>query len=385
MPQASPLVSSSQPQRPLAPHKNLNELQDVLLTLTNTQTRFLNETRSSIRNMKMQMGHLVNMINNRPQGNSPSTRVMNPREHCQDITLKSGKQYDEPTEGVVSKENVLEEHEKENEFKKLHINIPFTDALEQMPSYEKFKKDILFKKRNMEEYETVALMKDCCAILQRKLPPKLRDAGSFTIEAQPSTITLQLEDRSVKHQRGIIEDVLVKVDKFIFLANFIVLDMEEDANISIILGRSILATGKALIDVQKYELKLRVQGDEVVFNVFKAMNYSKESGSCCSADVIEGVVSVTSLVNDFLELSHAILELKEVVYEAMEYFNWINSYGPYYNKKFEELGKGPEKTLPFIEKPPVLELKSLPDHLQYAYLGEKDTLPVIVSSSLSNV
>ena len=70
-------------------------------------------------------------------------------------------------------------------------------------------------------------------------------------EAKPTTVTLQLADQSLKHSRRINEDVLVKVDKFILPANFIVLDMEEDKEIPIILGRPFLATGRALIDVQK--------------------------------------------------------------------------------------------------------------------------------------
>ena len=70
-------------------------------------------------------------------------------------------------------------------FKKLHINIPFVDALEQMPSYVKFMKDILSKKRRLSDFETVNLTKECSAILQRKLPQKLKDPGSFTI---PCTI-----------------------------------------------------------------------------------------------------------------------------------------------------------------------------------------------------
>ncbi|XP_062112528.1 uncharacterized protein LOC133823699 [Humulus lupulus] len=170
-------------------------------------------------------------------------------------------------------------------FKRLHINIPFAETLEQMPSYVKFMKEILSKKRKMEDNETVALIEECSAILQRKLPQKLMDPGSFTIpctignfeckhalcdfgasinlmplsifkrlglgEAKPTTVTLQLADRSLAHPRGVIEDKLVKVDKFIFLAYFIVLDMEEDTNVSISLGRPFLATARALINVQK--------------------------------------------------------------------------------------------------------------------------------------
>ena len=129
----------------------------------------------------------------------------------------------------------------------------------------------------------VALTEECSAILQKKLPPKLKDPGSFTIpctignleemqalcdlgasinlmplsvykrlklgEAKHTTVTLQLADRSLAHPLGIVEDVLVKVGKFILPTDFIVLDMEEDGRIPIILGHPFLATGQALIDV----------------------------------------------------------------------------------------------------------------------------------------
>ena len=129
----------------------------------------------------------------------------------------------------------------------------------------KFMKEVLSKKRRLLDYETVVLTEECSAILQKKLPPKLKDLGSFTIlcsignaiferalcdlgarinlmplsifkklslgEARPTTVTLQLANRSLKHHRGIIEDVLVNVDKFIFPTDFIALDMEEDKHI----------------------------------------------------------------------------------------------------------------------------------------------------------
>ena len=192
-------------------------------------------------------------------------------------------------------------------FKKLHINIPFSDALEQMPSYVKFMKDILSQKRILADFETVNLTEECSAILQMKLPQKLKDPGSFTIlctignaiferalcylgasinllplsifkhlglgEARPTTVTLKLADRSLKQPRGVIEDVLVKVDKFVSPTDFIVLDMEEDKEKPIILGRQFLATCRAMIDVQRGELKLRVQEDEVKFNVFEALRH----------------------------------------------------------------------------------------------------------------
>ena len=154
-------------------------------------------------------------------------------------------------------------------FKKLHINIPFAKALEKMSGYVKFMKDALSKKRKLEDYETVTMSEECSAILQKKLPSKLKDPGSFPIpcaignavferalcdlsasfnlmswsifkklklgEALPTTVTLQLADWSLTHPHCIIEDVLVKVDKFIFPTDFIILDMQEDKEVPIIL------------------------------------------------------------------------------------------------------------------------------------------------------
>ncbi|XP_075483622.1 uncharacterized protein LOC142523776 [Primulina tabacum] len=154
-----------------------------------------------------------------------------------------------------------------------------------MPNYAKFIKDVMSKKRKLQEFETVKLTEECSAILQKKLPQKLKDPGSFNIpcfiggykcskalcdlrasinlmplsiyselelgEVKPTTITLQLADRSLTYPRGIVEDVLVKVDKFIFSADFVILEMEEDHDTPLIFGRPFLATGRALIDVHK--------------------------------------------------------------------------------------------------------------------------------------
>ena len=146
-----------------------------------------------------------------------------------------------------------------------------------MLSYAKFMKDILSNRHRIDDCSTITLSEECSAIIQRKLPPKMKDPGSFTVpcaigdlyfekalcdlgasinlmpfsifqklgigEVKSTRVTLQMADRSIKYPRGIIEDVLVKVDKFIFPADFVVLDMEEVTNIPIILGRPFLATG----------------------------------------------------------------------------------------------------------------------------------------------
>ncbi|KAM6551806.1 hypothetical protein CsatB_001614 [Cannabis sativa] len=328
--------------------------------------QFMMETRASIKTLETQMEQLATQVEKQAQGNSPSTNDAKGREQCKAISLRSGKKYDgpemiqpvdeeikdqtAPTQASSDKKitdspappqqsppinidhhvkipypqrlrktNLDKQFTKFLEvFKRLHINIPFAEALEQMPRYVKFMKEILSKKRKLEDYETVALTEECSAILQKKLPPKLKDPGSFNIpcsiggsvetkalcdlgasinlmplsvfkrlglgKAKPTTVTLQLADRSLTHPRGIIEDVLVKVGKFIFPADFLILDMEEDSTIPIILGRPFLATGRALIDVQKGELKLRVQDEEVNFNVFAPTDIP----TCCKIEMVKG-------------------------------------------------------------------------------------------------
>ena len=109
-------------------------------------------------------------------------------------------------------------------------------------------------------------------------------------EARPTTVILQLVDRSLKHPQGVIENVLVKVDKFIFPGDFIVLDMEKDKEIPIILGKPFLATGRAMIDVQKGELKLRVQDDKFIFSVFNAMRHPTKSDTCFMIEAVETIL-----------------------------------------------------------------------------------------------
>ncbi|XP_073120719.1 uncharacterized protein [Henckelia pumila] len=179
-------------------------------------------------------------------------------------------------------------------FEKLHINIPFTDTLQKMPKYAKFLKEVMSRKRKLEDFEMVNLTEECSAILQKKIPQQLKDLGSFMIlgtigysnfnkelydlganinliplsifrilgfgEVKPMPIALQLEDRSLTYPRGIIGDVLVKIDKFIFPANFVVIDMEEDEDMSLILGRPFFATAEANIDVKKGDFSMGVEG-----------------------------------------------------------------------------------------------------------------------------
>ncbi|KAH9801189.1 hypothetical protein KPL71_000934 [Citrus sinensis] len=243
----------------------------------------------SLRNLENQIGQLATTMTSRTQESLPSN-TEDPRreskEHCKFRhpphlpqrfhKQKKDKQFSKFLEVL----------------KQLHINIHFVEALEQMPNYVKFLKDIMARKRRLGEFETVALTHENSYMLQNKIPAKVKDLRSFTIqcsigtryagralcdlganinlmalsvfkqlevgECRPTTVTLQLANRSHVYPEGKIEDVLVKVDKFIFPVDFIVLDFEADKEVPIILGRPFLATGKTLIDVQKGELTMRV-------------------------------------------------------------------------------------------------------------------------------
>ncbi|XP_065638021.1 uncharacterized protein LOC136071088 [Quercus suber] len=310
-------------------------------------------------------------------------------------------------------------------FKQFHINIPLIEALEQMPKYAKFLKDIISKKRKLEEHETIMLTEKSSAILQKKLPLKLKDPGSFTIpctigksyfdrdlcnlgasinlmplsvfrklgfgEVKPTTISLQLADRSIKYPRGVIEHVLVKVDKFIFPVDFIVLDMDEDEEIPLILGRPFLATGRTLIDVQQGKLVLRVGEDEVTFDVFKPMKFPSETHSCFQISDRDVIMANETCAIDFLKLPLEVCLTRstpvkfndEEIKECERYLEATPLFPPLMQPKLEDL-KSCQPTSP-PEEPPKLELKPLPSNLRYAFLGQDSTFPVIINSSLSDV
>ncbi|XP_057745061.1 uncharacterized protein LOC130962921 [Arachis stenosperma] len=169
-------------------------------------------------------------------------------------------------------------------FKKLEINIPLAKALEQMPLYAKFIKELINQKRSWHEKEIVLLTEECNAVIQRGLPPKIKDPGSFFLpctignitidkalcdlgasinlmpysmmrrlcieEVKPTQMSLELVDKSLILPKGVIENLLVKVDKFIFPTDFVILDLNKEGGDSIILGRPFLATARAIIDVE---------------------------------------------------------------------------------------------------------------------------------------
>ncbi|XP_049344200.1 uncharacterized protein LOC125808563 [Solanum verrucosum] len=189
--------------------------------------------------------------------------------------------------------------------KQLRVNILFTEVITLMLAYAKFFKEILSNKRKVEETSVVKLNAHCSAILQNKLPQKYGVPGSFIIPCALGTarlekslcgsrasinllplsifkklegklrimksipMSLQLADQSTIIPEGIVEDFLVRVDKFVFPVYFSVVDMEENKEVLLILDRPFLATGREILDVYEEKQMLRVGEENVVFNMKK--------------------------------------------------------------------------------------------------------------------
>uniref|UniRef100_A0A1S4BJY9 Uncharacterized protein n=1 Tax=Nicotiana tabacum TaxID=4097 RepID=A0A1S4BJY9_TOBAC len=205
------------------------------------------------------------------------------------------------------KNTQLAKHQKEEQYKKffemlkqIQVNIPLIKALKEMPGYAKMMKYLMSQKFDFQDLATVTLTQTYSAVVTRPVAEKLSDPGSFTIpctignfafakalcdlgasinimplviykrlgigRARPTSMLLQLADRTMKRPFGILDDVLIQVGKFVFPTDFVILDCKVDEEIPTILGRPFLATGRALIDSETGELKMRLNDEEIIFN-----------------------------------------------------------------------------------------------------------------------
>ncbi|KAL0434355.1 UNVERIFIED_CONTAM: hypothetical protein Slati_2769800 [Sesamum latifolium] len=231
-------------------------LEPRLHPISNQDAR-LQSQEALIRNIEVQIGQLMSIVSGRKEGQLPSDTEKNPREQVNAIFVRNEKAIgDEPPKEKVEEAQAQKEEESQEETKgsPLILNLD-------MPSSAKFLKEVLSTKKKWEGGASVNLM-----------PYSIFEKLGMH-ELTPFIITLQLADRSIKYPRGIVKDVLVNIGKFIIPIDFIVLDMEEDKNMPLILGRHFLAMSRALIDVQKGQLTFRVNDEHVVFNVFKPMKY----------------------------------------------------------------------------------------------------------------
>ena len=296
------------------------------------------------------------------------------------------------------------------------MNIPLLDAIKQIPSYAKFLKDLCTVKRKLGVNKEAFMTEQSTSLIRNNLPPKYKDLGSPTIsivvensklghalvdlgasvnllpysiyvelglgELEPTNITLQLSDRSVKIPRGIVKDVLVKVDMFYFPVDFLVLDTQPVVNqgtqFPVILGRPFLATANAIIHCRGGLMTLSFGNMTVNLNIFNVIKEMGDEEDVCEVNMIDSVVQkyvdsvsyddplmyclvspswveeVTTSESEFL---HSIIEHSEVL-DA-------NGWAP----KFETLPPIEDRVLTSEKRPPKLELKPLPSHLKYAFLG----------------
>ncbi|CAN6570922.1 unnamed protein product [Malus baccata var. baccata] len=454
--------------------KPATTLEDTVKLLAQNTLKFQQTTNSTFQQhsaaltkMETQLGQIADALNQREVGKFPSQPVILQRNQEQAkaiTTLRNGKvinnrvgnevtnEFDHVNAGVTQGENEkpneepsqatssfeapnlhkaekpytppipfpgrLAKSKQDKSFKeifdilsKVNVNLPLLDVIRNMPAYGKFFKELNNYKRKYGPHEKVVVSENVSAVLQRKLLPKLKDPGSFSInitiwdkkvekamldlgasinlmpysvylqlglgELKATTISLQLADRSVKYPRGIVEDILVQIDKLILPADFVVLDMEEapihDRELPILLGRPFMATAKTIIDVQNGLLTMTVLGETVQFKVFEALSHPSSSLECYAIDVLDSLVFSKFLQAQSIEPLQTVLSQSQDEFneedELMEEVAALEALAPY-----------PLNVSPLAPK---LELKPLPPHLKYAYLAEFETLPVIIASDLN--
>ncbi|KAM2028094.1 hypothetical protein ACFX1T_020291 [Malus domestica] len=329
-------------------------------------------------------------------------------------------------------------------FRKVQVNIPLLDAIKQVPRYAKFLKELCTTSKRISTKEVVKVGENVSTILQCKLPPKCKDPGSFTIpcvigstrfkstmldlvasinvmpysiyasmnlgELKHDDVIIQLADRSNAYSKGVLEDVLVQVDHLIFPADFYVLEMDESDHAPsspILLGRPFMKTARTKIDVFNGTLSMEFDGEVVNFNLSDSIKYPSEDHSCFSIDIIDFLAQgyLEDLNDDALEkvitrgmelkikgaepmLTHGIhkpLHAVPLIEEFIELVAALVSLPKHDGKSpnFDSIPISTNKLLPSIIQAPILDLKPLPSHLKYIFLGENETLPAIISSSVT--
>nr|GEU78539.1 reverse transcriptase domain-containing protein [Tanacetum cinerariifolium] len=348
-------------------------------------------------------------------------------------------------------------------FHDLHFDISFADALLLMPKFASTIKSSLTNNDKLFKLAKVPLNENCSAMLLKKLPENLGDPGEFLIpcdfsgmdvchaladldasinlmplsiwkklslpELTPTRMTIELADRSITRPKGVTEDVFFKVGKFHFPTDFVVVDFEADPRVPLILGRSFLRTGRALIDVYREEITLRVNDESVTFNLNQTMRYSStyDDNSVNRIDVIniaceeyvqdvldfkynskignptlvsnpllsketksefckEPIVkSSSSTLTPFGESDFILEEIEDSFYEPegdILYLEKLLNDDPSQLPPMDLKQAEETKAKSSIEEPPELGLKELLSHLEYAFLEETDKLPVIITKDL---
>ena len=306
------------------------------------------------------------------------------------------------------------------------INLPLLHVIKQVPTYAKVIKDLCTVKRKHHVKKTAFLTEQVSAVIEQKTPPKYKDPGCPTIscqigthdfsqalldlgasvnlmpysvylqlglgEIQPTSVVLQLADRSVKKPRGIVEDVLVQIDKFFYPVDFLVLDTHSvvsmDSKIPIILGRPFLATANALINCRNGLMKISFGNMTLEVNVFNIGKQPRDDDECQQSFLIDALVSEevqlysnSDNLDDLLHISHSSKPTKSRD-DTDIYRNSQGRGTHFWQPRFEALPQERSKPKPSDEETPIVKLAQLPEGLKHVFLGVGETFPVIISSKL---
>ncbi|KAJ9538954.1 hypothetical protein OSB04_031687 [Centaurea solstitialis] len=278
--------------------------------------------------------------------------------------------------------------------KRVDINVPLVDLIAGVPSYARFLKELVANNARMGTEEIAFLNAECSATLSDTL--KKGDPGSFIIpcyfgksvscraladlgasinlmplsfyqklglnDLKSTRMTIQLADRSIKYPVGIAEDVMVRVDRFEFPADFVILDIKDEVKVPLILGRPFLNTASAIIHVAKRELSLGIGEDRITLSIDGIPDYNDSINTLDSID--DFTEPFESKPNNYLFESG---EWEESLVVEKRWDETVEEE----EEDFEELKQEDKvRVKTSLEEPPDLELKNLPEHLEYQFLED---------------
>ncbi|XP_056852411.1 LOW QUALITY PROTEIN: uncharacterized protein LOC130501599, partial [Raphanus sativus] len=336
------------------------------------------------------------------------------------------------------KKQLLEKYKAlfEKQMSEVQITMPIIDAFMLVPQYSKFLKDaVAAKKKEMQGM--MILTHECNAIIQRlDVPKKLEDPGCFTLpcalgpmvferclcdlgasvslmplsvakklgftQYKKCRLSLVLADRSVKYPVGILEDLPLMVGNCEIPTDFVVLEMGEEAQDPLILGRPFLATAGAIVNVKEGKIDLHLGKRHVLhFDIKEVMKKPTVHGQIFyieEMDALADELLEELSLEDPLQLALTVEKEAEVIenLESTAYGMMLDSHKGFESKdQYEELPQVVHQVASVTQqentqqddwselKAPKVELKPLPHGVRYAFLGPNETYPVIVSSELT--
>nr|GEX94954.1 reverse transcriptase domain-containing protein [Tanacetum cinerariifolium] len=282
---------------------------------------------------------------------------------------------------------------------------------------------LIGNKEKLSEMARTPMNEHCSAIILNKLPKKLGDPSKFLIPCEfpgmDECLALADLDRSVSKPIGIAKDVSVKVGVFHFPADFVVVNFEPDPRVPLILEKCFLKTGRALIDVHKGELTLRIGNEAITYNLDQTSRYSANydqmttnkidvTDEACEeySQEVLGFFDVTAMISYSLRKADTFLGLEDdpdlpefdpsyydpegdiLLLETIlnsEPSPPLPDHEQYVPSFKNELKACEAKTIKsFVDEPPEVELKDFPPHLEYAFLEGDNKLPVIIAKELGD-